>query len=141
MHVKVNLHMCKYTPRVNIHLLRPGVYMYLLLHICILYIKLLGLLLLNIGWFVLFLYMYFRSCERAANIHSYANVSFPLISIKLAEGQTRHLKLDLYDKTTNKYTKDKNLAWNQYSLFDSLSFNHSNCGSPFVKTLPTNNHC
>ena len=44
------------------------------------------------------------------------------------------LKLDLYDKTTYKYTKDKNLAWNKYTLFDSLRFNHSNCGSPPVKT-------
>ena len=37
-------------------------------------------------------------------------------------------------KTTYKYTKDKNLAWKQYTLFDSLRFNHSNCGSPPVKT-------
>ena len=36
IYVKVNLHMCKYTPCVNIHLLGPGVYF--LLHICILYI-------------------------------------------------------------------------------------------------------
>ena len=36
IYVKVNLHMCKYTPRVNIHLLRPGVYLHL--HVCILYI-------------------------------------------------------------------------------------------------------
>ena len=33
IHEKVNLHMCKYTPHVNIHLVRPGVY----LHICILF--------------------------------------------------------------------------------------------------------
>ena len=46
-----------------------------------------------------------------------------------------YLKLDLYDKkTTYKYTKDKTLAWNQYTLFDSLRFNHSNCGFPPVKT-------
>ena len=44
------------------------------------------------------------------------------------------LKLDLYDKTTYKYTKDKNLARNQYTLFDSLRFNHSYCGSPPEKT-------
>ena len=27
--------------------------------------------------------MYFWSCERAANIHPYANISFPLISSKI----------------------------------------------------------
>ena len=27
--------------------------------------------------------MYFWSCERAANIHTYANVSFPLISSEI----------------------------------------------------------
>ena len=60
--VKVNLHMCKSTPRVNIRLLRPGVYLHL--HICI-------------------FCMYFWSCERAANIHPYANVSFLLILSKI----------------------------------------------------------
>ena len=34
-------------------------------------------------------------------------------------------------KTTYKYTKDKNLVWNQYTLFDSLRFIHSKCGSIF----------
>ena len=38
-------------------------------------------------------------------------------------------------KRTYKYTKYKNLAWNQYILFVSLRFNHSNCGfSPVIKT-------
>ena len=32
-------------------------------------------------------------------------------------------------KTTYKYTKDKNLVWNQYILFDSLRFIPSECGS------------
>ena len=35
IYVKVNLHMCKYTPRVNFHLLRPE---YMHLHIYMLYI-------------------------------------------------------------------------------------------------------
>ena len=30
-----------------------------------------------------FTYMYFLSCEREANIHTYANVNFPLISSKI----------------------------------------------------------
>ena len=29
------------------------------------------------------------------------------------------LKLDLFDKKNYKYTKDKNLVWNQYTLIDS----------------------
>ena len=49
----VNIHL-----RVNIHLLRPDV-------------KLLSQ------------YMYFWSCEHAANIHTYANLCFPLISSKI----------------------------------------------------------
>ena len=45
------------------------------------------------------------------------------------------LKLDLYDKNvTYKYAKDKNLVWNQYTLFDSLRFIHSECGSSPVQT-------
>ena len=43
------------------------------------------------------------------------------------------LKLDLYDKTTYK-TKDKNLVWNQYTLFESSGFIRSDCRSPSVKT-------
>ena len=39
------------------------------------------------------------------------------------------LKLDLYDKTTYKYTQEKNLVSNQYTLFDSSRFSHSDCGS------------
>ena len=37
-------------------------------------------------------------------------------------------------KTTYKYTKDKNLVWNQYTLFDSLRFIHSECRSSPVPT-------
>ena len=37
-------------------------------------------------------------------------------------------------KATYKYTKDKNLVWNQYTLFDSLRFIHSECGSSPVQT-------
>ena len=36
-------------------------------------------------------------------------------------------------KTTDKYTKDKNLVWNQYTLIDSPRFSHSDCGSSSVK--------
>ena len=32
-------------------------------------------------------------------------------------------------KTTYRYTKGKNLVWNQYTLFDSSRFIHSECGS------------
>ena len=38
------------------------------------------------------------------------------------------LKLDLYDKNNLNYFKDKNLVWNQYTLFDSSRFIHSDCG-------------
>ena len=38
-------------------------------------------------------------------------------------------------KTTYKYTKDKNLVWNQYTLFDLSRFIHSDCGSSPVKTM------
>ena len=31
------------------------------------------------------------------------------------------LKLDLYDLNNYKYTKDKNLVWNRYILFDLLT--------------------
>ena len=59
IYVKVNLHMytpCKYTPaQTSIH---TCIYMY-----------------------VFYTYMYFLSCERAANIHTYANVLF---QVKLA---------------------------------------------------------
>ena len=35
-------------------------------------------------------------------------------------------------KTTYKHTEDKNLVWNQYTLFDSSRIIHSDCGSsPF----------
>ena len=52
------------------------------------------------------------------------------------------LKLDLYDKTTYKYTKDKNLVWNQYTLFDSSRFIYSDCRSSPVKMyMPTSEHC
>ena len=34
------------------------------------------------------------------------------------------LKLDLYALKTYKYTKDKNLVSNQYTLFDLLRFSH-----------------
>ena len=37
-------------------------------------------------------------------------------------------------KTTYKYTKDKNLVWNQYTLFDSSCFIHSECGSSPAQT-------
>ena len=37
-------------------------------------------------------------------------------------------------KTTYKYTKDKNLVWNQYTLFNSSRFIHSECGSSPVQT-------
>ena len=37
-------------------------------------------------------------------------------------------------KTTYKYTKDKNLVWNQYTLFDSSRFIHSENGSSHVQT-------
>ena len=47
------------------------------------------------------------------------------------------LKLDLYD-LTYKYTEDKNLVWNHYTLFDSICFSHSNCGSPPLKTYANN---
>ena len=61
---KANLHMCKYTP--------PCKYMYSPAQTrCIFCI------------YVFFTYMYFWICERAANIHTYANVSFPLISSKI----------------------------------------------------------
>ena len=42
------------------------------------------------------------------------------------------LKLDLYDKN-NLQTKHKNLVWNQYTLFDSSLFSHSDCESSPVK--------
>ena len=32
------------------------------------------------------------------------------------------------------YTKDKNIVWNQYTLFDSPRFIHSDCGSSPAKT-------
>ena len=60
IYVKVNLHMCKYTPPCKYYTCSDQVY------ICI-YI------------YVFYTYMYFWSCERAANIHPYANVSFHLI--------------------------------------------------------------
>ena len=37
-------------------------------------------------------------------------------------------------KTTYKYTQDKNIVWNQYTLFDSSRFSHSDSGSAPVKT-------
>ena len=37
-------------------------------------------------------------------------------------------------KTTYKYTQDKNRVLNQYTLFDSSRFSHSDCGSSPVKT-------
>ena len=52
-------HTCKYTPRVNIPLLRQTRCKFS------------------------FTYMYFWLCEHAANIHTYANVSFPLISCEI----------------------------------------------------------
>ena len=36
-------------------------------------------------------------------------------------------------KTTYKYTKDKKLVWNQYTLYDSLRFSHSDSGSSPVQ--------
>ena len=43
------------------------------------------------------------------------------------------LKLDLNDKTTYKYTQDKNPVRHQHTLFDSSRFSHSDCGSSPVK--------
>ena len=61
IYVKVNLHTYKYTPA-QTRCIFAFTY-----NLCILYI-----------------YSYvFWSCERAANIHTYANVSFPLISSKI----------------------------------------------------------
>ena len=37
-------------------------------------------------------------------------------------------------KTTYKYTQDKNLVSNQYTLFYLSRFSHSDCGSSPVKT-------
>ena len=66
IYVKVNLHMCKYKPpckytpaQTRCIFAFAFAYMYFI-HICI-----------------------FWSCERAANIHTYANLSFPLISSKI----------------------------------------------------------
>ena len=45
-------------------------------------------------------------------------------------------------KTTYKLTKDKNLVWNQYTLFDSSRFIHSDCeSSPVKMAMPTGEHC
>ena len=45
-------------------------------------------------------------------------------------------------KTTDKYTKDKNLVSNQYTLFDSSHFIHSDSGSSHVKTyMLTSEYC
>ena len=38
-------------------------------------------------------------------------------------------------KTTYKYTKDKNLVWNQYTLFDLLRFIHSRWYKADVGTI------
>ena len=50
------------------------------------------------------------------------------------EEKAASLKLDFYDKKPFKYTKDKNLVWNQYTLFDSPRFIYSECGSSPVQT-------
>ena len=42
---------------------------------------------------------------------------------------------DLYDKTTYKYTKDKNLISNQYTKIISSRFSHSDCGPSTVKNV------
>ena len=58
---------------------------------------------------------------------TFFNLKYQMISVFI-------LKLDLYEKTSYKYTQDKNLVWNQYTLFDSSRFSHSVCGSSPVKT-------
>ena len=45
-----------------------------------------------------------------------------------------HLSGTFTTLTTYKYTKDKNLVSNQYTLFDSLRFSQSDSASPPVKT-------
>ena len=44
------------------------------------------------------------------------------------------LKLDFYVKITYKLTADKNIVSNQYTLFDSTRFSHSDFGYSHVKT-------
>ena len=52
----------------------------------------------------------------------------------LSNKQDSNLKLGLYDKNNYKYTEDKNLVSNQYTILDSSLFSHSDCGSSPVKT-------
>ena len=71
--------------------------------------------------------------EQHSGIHEIVNL--------ILNGRPWGWKLDLCDKTTYKYTKDKNLVWNQYTLFDSSRFIHSDCWSSTVKmAMPTGEH-
>ena len=65
-----------------------------------------------------------------------------LFSFEVNNKRHLSLKLDLCNKNNLQKTKDKNLVWNQYTLFDSSRFIHSDCeSSPVKMSMPTGEHC